>query len=325
MTEPEASPFSRKKSNHWIWIVPSVLLHVIVLAIWLLLPEPDPRKPGERELKIKPEQAKQLQKHVEEANLEVLRAQVAELQKIKQAMAGIRAQEMEQVSAFEQTMVKEAPRDIATLLSELAGIYESVHKHYQGIQETIDPFRAQTARVRKIAKEDTASGIRSLKQFRPLYDHFDGLYDKFEVAFYESGAKMNAVEVKLEWINDPSLGKRIEALKPAMEKTRELHGEAWRAIPYNWKRARSFSDLTENTGERIETLRTFRKKHKKQLDRTTYRPDGKMVREVQRIEQRLDHALPEPPDKALIDRAMKQQQEMVRRIEKLAESLEAAP
>lgn len=400
MTEPGASPFSEEKSNHWIWIIPSVLLHGVVLAVWLLLPEEEARKPGERELKIKPEQAEELREHVEEANLEELRKQVEELQNIKQAMARIREGEMERVAAFEQTMVQEAPQDIVGLLTELAAIYQSVQETYEGIEEVVDQFRKQIPPIRKAADADTIGGLRALKQLDPrLWSHFDGLYDTFEVAFYETGATMKAIEVKLEWVQDGVLEQRIESLKSPMEKTFEFHREAWSAIPYHWKRARSYEFLTENAEAHIETVQAFRKSEtegkaevaekrreleqriaeteaelarvdkalnadeaalkaidknkdrkawdtrrgairehqnaqralgnqlnqdRRELDRTQYKPDGRLAREVRRIEQRLEHALPAPPDRRVIDRAMKEQQSMIRKIETLVQSLEEA-
>lgn len=258
MSDLETSPFSKPKTRLWVWIVPSILVHVVVLAIWLLMPEPERREPGERKLNIKEEQAEELQKHVEEANLTELRREVSELQSIKAAMARIREREMNQVREFEETMEEEAPQDVAALLSELAGIYSSVYETYEGILDTVEGFEKKYPAVKAAAEEDSVAGIRALGQLKPLWDSLDGISDRFEVAFYETGATLKSIEVKLEWLQDETVVGRIEALKPPMEKVFEMHREAWSSLPFNWKRANSFYDLTENSEERIEAIETFR-------------------------------------------------------------------
>jgi DNA repair exonuclease SbcCD ATPase subunit len=381
--------------------VPSVLLHLVVLTVWILLPEEEPREPGDRKLTIKPEQAEELQEHLEEANLEKLRQQVEELRKIKETMAKLRDREMEKIGEFEVTMDEEAPKDVVSLLTELADIYRSVNETYQTFQPTIARFGELIPPIQKAAKEDTISGIREIHQLAPLWDDVGGLYDQFEVAFYETGATLKAIEVKLEWVTDQGIREKMSALQAPMEKTEGLHWEAWKSVPYfDGKRARSFRDIADNADRHIQTIRSFRKaeitgqaetaekrkeleqriamaeadlarvnqqineaeaalkeinknkdrekwnakrsevrnfqgtqrklseqlrRDKQQLSRTNYRPDGKMAQAVKRIEQRLNHALPDPPDQKVVNRAMDQQAEMIRVIERLIGSLEESP
>lgn len=252
------TPFSKQKSKPWGWIVPSVLLHIAILCIWLTLPGPEPREPGARQLTIKAEQAEKLQQHVADANLKALRAKISELQSIKAAMARIRDEKMARVIEFEQNMQEEAPQDVAVLLDELANVYQSVYTTYEAIQSAVNLYTKQLPPIREAADADTVAGIRALPQLEPFYSSFDGVSDRFEVAFYETGAILQAINVKLEWIPGGNLPERIEALKSDMETTLSMHRDAYGSIPYSWKREASFRELTENLEERIGEVQAFR-------------------------------------------------------------------
>jgi|GEM_PF-5088829 len=399
MSDIDASPFSRPKSKLWVWIIPSVLLHLIILVIWLLLPEPEPRQPGERKLTINKEQAEELQEHVEEANLKELRKKVLELQLIKAQMIRIREREMAAVIEFEQDMAQEAPKDVAMLLRELAENFELVRETHVGIESSLELLREWQPKILQAAENETIDGLRLLPNLEPYWISFDGIGDRLEVAFYETNANLNAIDVKLEWIEDASIAEKIEALKGPIEATRKMDREAWGAVPASWKRARSFTLLTEDLDGTIESIERFRlgeidgkaqvaKKRNEQetriaeieaelvrtnealqsdeaaleeidrgksreawsakredvrahdraqgqlqrelrdleksLSRTEYKQDQRLAREVKRIEDRLQHAVPEPPDQAILTNVMAQQQTMITRLEDLAESLEAA-
>lgn len=259
MNDPHPSPFSEPKTRHWVWVVPSVLLHLILLGIWLMLPEREPRQPGERKLTIPEEQAEELQERVEETNLKELREKVSELQAIKAAMAGIRDGKMADVAGFEQTMEREAPQDVAALLRELAGIYGQVHKDYAIIESNLALYREWRPKILNAADQDTVDGLRLLPNLEPYWDRFEGMADRFEVAFYETNAVIESIAAKLEWIDDPDVGERISALADPMEATKSLHREAWESVPSSWKLEQSFTFLTENPGETIATIERFRR------------------------------------------------------------------
>lgn len=242
-----------------MWIVPSVLLHLAVLIMWLLLPEPERRQPGERKLTIKEDQAEALQKHVEDAHLKALQSKISELQSIKAAMARIRDERMVNVIDFEQSMVNEAPQDIAELLGELAGVYQSVYDTYLDISAAVDFYAEQMPSVREAADTDTIAGIRALPRLESFYNRFDGVSDRFEVAFYETGSIVRAIDVKLEWIDESQLAERVEALATPIETTFSTHRDAFGSIPYSWKREASFRELTDNMEDRIAEVEAFRK------------------------------------------------------------------
>ncbi|HKK17401.1 MAG TPA: hypothetical protein VJ952_01860 [Opitutales bacterium] len=397
MRDFQTAPFSGPKRKSWVWIVPSVLLHIVVIAVWLLLPEPEPRQPGERKLTIKEEQAEELQEHVEKANLKKLREKVSELQSIKATMVRIRAQEMEAVSEFEQDRVEEAPQDIAALLLELAGIYESVQEDYARIGIALDLYAREAPAIRKAGEQDIVEGLRLLPKLNNYWSAFEGMGDRFEVAFFETGATVKEIEVKLEWVEDPAIASQVEALKEPMETAEGLHKEAWGSVPASWKRARSFSQLTEDVDATIATVERFRQSEKdgkaevaqtraalegqiagveakldeatksleaekaalgainskeaqqswraqrekvraleretgqlqqelqnlnRSLSRTEYKEDRRLANEVKQITNHFNHALPELPDRGQINRAVAQLQEMVRRLEAFAKTLE---
>lgn len=258
MSDLVPSPFAETKSKLWIWVALSILLHFVIVSIWLFLPEPEPRQPGERKLTIKEEQAEELQDRVEETNLKELRQKIVELQSIKATMARIREEEIARVAEFEQTMVVEAPQDIAALLMELSDIYVQIHEDYQKIESSLELYREWRPRILKAAEEDTIQGLRLLPKLQPYWDSFEGMGDRFEVAFYEIGAINKAIEVKLEWLDDPSIGESIAALEQPLEKTYSMHRKAWSEMPVSWKRERSFSFLIEDLKATIETIERFR-------------------------------------------------------------------
>lgn len=259
MNDPHPSPFSDPKTRHWVWVVPSILLHLILLGIWLMLPEREPRLPGDRKLTIPEEQAEELQELVEETNLKELREKVAELQAIKAAMAGIRDKEMADVAAFERTMEREAPQDVAALLRKLAGIYSQVNGDYKTIESNLDLYREWTPKILKAADQDTVAALRLLPNLELYWDSLEGMEDRFEVAFYETNAVIESIAAKLEWIADPSVGERISELVEPMEATQSLHREVWEAVPSSWKLEQSFRFLTEDLKETIATIERFRR------------------------------------------------------------------
>jgi hypothetical protein len=253
------SPLNEPKTRLWVWVVPSLLLHAVLLGIWLLLPEEEARQPGGRKLTIHEEQAEELQERVEETNLRELREKVARLQSIKAAMVGIRDGKMTGVAGFEQTMVREAPQDVAALLRKLAGIYDQVYKDYETVETGLDLYREWQPNILKAADQDTIEALRILPNLKPYWDRFEGMADRFEVAFYETNAVIASIDTKLEWIDDPSVGEKISALAGPMETTHELHREAWEAVPSSWKPEQAFRFLTEDTAATIATIERFRK------------------------------------------------------------------
>lgn len=259
MNAPGGSPFSGTRTRFRVWIALSLLLNLLVLAVWLLLPEPEPRKPGERKLTIRQEQAEELQERVEQANLEELREKVAELQSIKAAMAEIRGREMARLSAFEQTMTKEAPQDVAAMLMELAEIYESIAEDYERIAARLELYRKWYPQIMQASERDTVEGLRLLPNLEPYWAGFDGQADRFEVAFFETGARMEAIKVKLEWMTDQTIREAIASLELPMEKTFSLHREVWGAVPSSWKVERSFRSLTEDLDATIGMVQRFRR------------------------------------------------------------------
>lgn len=259
MNDPHPSPFSEPKTRHWVWVVPSILLHLILLGIWLLLPEREPRQPGERKLTIPEEQAEKLQELVEETNLKELREKVSTLQSIKAAMAGIRDGKMAGVEEFERTMEREAPQDVAALLRKLSGIYDQVNEDYETVESSLDLYREWRPKILKAADQDTVDALRLLPNLKPYWDRFEGMADRFEVAFYETNAVIESIGAKLEWIDDPAVGERISALADPMEVTRSSHREAWEAVPSSWKLEQSFRFLTENPDETMATVERFRR------------------------------------------------------------------
>ena len=259
MNDSSPSPFSEPKSRPWVWVVPSILLHLTLLGIWLLLPDEEPRQPGGRKLTIHEEQAEELQERVEETNLRELREKVAKLQSIKATMVGFRDEKMAGVAVFENTMVREAPKDVAVLLRKLAGMYDQVHKDYESIESGLELYREWQPKILEAADQDTIGALRILPNLKPYWDRFEGMADRFEVAFFETNAVIASVGAKLEWIDDPTVIEQISALAEPMETTHSLHRDAWEAVPSSWKLDQAFHFLTDDLAATVATIEQFRK------------------------------------------------------------------
>ncbi len=85
--------FDQKPGSRLVWIIPSILFHIVIIALWLLMPEKE-RVVEKRKVVINQQQAEQLQEFVKDANLVELQMEVTRLQDIKKQMDEIRLQEM---------------------------------------------------------------------------------------------------------------------------------------------------------------------------------------------------------------------------------------
>lgn len=228
MSEPEDdfSPFDEEKNNRLVWIVPSVLLHVIILIIWMTLPEEHPRKPSQRKLIINSAQAEQLQQHVEDVNLTRLHAKVSELQAIKQAMAKIRDNKMDHLRSFEEEMVATAPTDATGLFQQFMNAQMLIILNYESLLLTVSASDTLTQPTKAlIEKEALAAAMPALLDLDQLQaDAQKSLViidDQFAVSF----ALVNTGETQVDWILAENISRELSDLKSAMEKA--LAAKKW--------------------------------------------------------------------------------------------------
>ncbi len=255
------SPFAEKTGNRWVWIVPSVLLHVVVLIVWLLMPEEPPRERPERELTIHSDQAEQLQQHVEDANLRILRAQVAELQTIKQAMAEIRDRRMSDLRKFEENMVVEAPVEATQLFTRLMDSQTQVLKAYQQVLKSTQASLKIAAKVEPLLKEEQIAA--ALSELRDLQKHWEDARAQADVITRETAqtfALVNTGEINLSWLRDDSVQGELTALKQSMETAQSRSHQVVATVSksFSGRPSEYLDDLVNRHDEFITLLETFK-------------------------------------------------------------------
>jgi hypothetical protein len=254
----EESPFAGRKTNRWVWIAPSVLLHVVILIVWLLLPEEPPRKPSQRKLTINRVQAEQLQQHVEDANLVLLQRQVIELQAIKQAMANIRESKMQNLMTFEEKMAVDAPRDAKDLFSrfiesqtKIMGAYDQLLKDanasQRAFQEIEEPLKQKNLEAATFGLGEIRSNQTSAR-------------GQLAIITYESdllSGLVNSAEIHLEWFGNSEIDSKktelVQAMQSARESTQSVGDQLNRF--YGGAPGEQLDFLVEDLGKHQETLK----------------------------------------------------------------------
>lgn len=320
MTDSGLSPFTERKSNPWVWIVPSVILHVVILIVWLSMPEPPPRLPGERKLTLQEEQAEQLQQHVEDANLRELRAEVAQMQAIKERMAQIRAEKMQELRSFEEAMLQEAPKDIAGLISELLGVQESVRELTVKTVTTLENIRRASTPVETLLEKDPVAGIRALKDLVPVRNEIAGVRDELEEKVNTSRAIAGSIRAKTEWISDADLLNRIDRLLDGVESMNEGMNELNREIgsSVGGRPRRFLNELAEAEESSINTLQAY-----EEMVTKGDRPDNRLKRDYDRLQWKLKEAFRRPANPEVLAEFLNRQETFVRQATELRTDLEA--
>jgi hypothetical protein len=320
MTDSDPSPFTERKSNPWLWIVPSVILHVVILVVWLSMPEPPPRMPGERKLTIQEEQAEQLQQHVEDANLRELRAEVAQMQAIKERMARIRAEKMQELRTFEETMLQEAPNDIAGLISELLEVQESVRELIVSTMASLEKIREASEPVESLLDKDPVAGIRALKDLVPVRNEIAGVRDVLEENLNTAKAIAGSIRTKTEWISDTDLLNRIDRLLDGVESMNEGMNELNQEIgsSVGGRPRRFLNELAEAEESSINTLQAYEEMVNKGDQR-----DNRLKRDYGRLQWRLKEAFRRPANPEVFAEFLNRQETFVRQATELQSELEA--
>tara|TARA_R100000027_G_scaffold67263_1_gene65290 strand:- start:15301 stop:16536 length:1236 start_codon:yes stop_codon:yes gene_type:complete len=303
------SPFNEKKSSRLVWIIPSVALHVIVLIIWFTLPEDPPRKPTDRKLKINSEQAEQLQRHVEDANLVVLRSQVSELQAIKEAMGRIRDRKMAQLRSFEEEMVEDAPRDAVQLFSRLLESQSKIIAAYQQMLLSAQASIEIEPSVRSLLEDhEVESALPLLVEVRDLRDDVDRQMNIVRNETSRIFALINTTEVTISWVQDPSIEKQWSDLNSAMDSAQVANNRVRSSLSQSFS-SRSSKYLDDSINKNASYSKTLK-------DFETANVEGERAVQAKRSElnDRIESST------AAIKSVAEQQAELRRRIDALPEN-----
>ncbi|MDQ8209252.1 hypothetical protein QEH52_17125 [Coraliomargarita sp. SDUM461003] len=254
------SPFADPPNNRLVWIVPSVLLHLVVLVVWLLLPDEAPRERPDRELTINSRQAQQLQQHVEDANLKVLRAQVEELQTIKLAMSEIRDRKMAQLREFEKRMVVNAPRESFELFTRLLSSQSDALAAHKKLLELRSSSEQLTETLQPSLKIETAKElIPQLQELQQIWA--DGL-EQTRILTRETAqalAMMNTAENQLAWLRDESVADEFAQLRKLMESAQYRNQQVVYTVKkgFSGNPSKHLNDLLQRHDQFLEWLQTY--------------------------------------------------------------------
>lgn len=307
------------KRKAWVWVVPSVLFHVVLLTVWMRMPEPPPRAPGTREVTIQPEQAEQLQRHVEDANLRLLQAKVAELQAIRAAMGGIRERRMAALREFEGEMVREAPRDILELLAGLVETQQSVRSIQEDLLEAVLKLNERTPAVEAVLKEDPAAGLLILDEIHAMRQRFGPVIETLEDEFTQTAATLQTMGLRMEWIREEGVMADFEALGVAVGRLELALEQVNREIgsSVGGRNLRALNELVENRDAYVETLRQIASRD----------GDASVDRNLQRKEReihgRLSRAFERNADPQIFRQFLDQQTAFFEQAERFRDALEA--
>jgi len=226
--DDEEALFDEKPGSRLVWIVPSVILHLLVFMIWFLMPEKEHKEVKSRDMLIKSEQAEQLKQFVEDSNLLELRAEVRRLQDIKQAMASIRAEDMDVLKEFESTMRSSLDSEA---LQVLAGLQEC-HQAFaagqtvvmQGVTEIAAIFDAMQPLVEK---KDIAAMVpyveRIIQARRMLYAHLENMNE----FFLQLPARQDGADSVFSWMKDAGTLQLWEKFVDLQERMFTLQGKCY--------------------------------------------------------------------------------------------------
>ena len=309
MSESSPSPFEEPKTNRWVWIIPSVLLHVVILGLWFIMPEPPPRMLGERELSIDPEQAEQLQEHVEESNLEILQANVEELQAIKERMEKIRAQRMAKLQTFEGEMTEEAPQDMAEIVVEIADVQQKIIELHLQMEADIRAMEQEMPKVRAAMERSEAEGIRAVATLASTQAPFNPLPDQFEELYLQITAGMLTLEQRLEWVSSKEVQERFTAYQEVLKQSEKAHSKALSSMNHSYRRGgRIVGTVSEDPEAVIEKLETF--------DRTVAEGTAKAESNRAALQKKIDDA---EAEKAEVDAKLTEAREALKGIDRKKE------
>lgn len=195
-----------EKSSRLVWIVPSVLLHVVVVAIWVFSPENEPRSREERKLVIKSDQAQQLKQHVEDANLLELRTELSELQQIKAAMVGIRKQKLDELLAFEEELHAQLPDDIRQAVQAITKAQTGVVAKLKKAQAAVEQYEKDIATIQPMAVVEKLASLQ--EQAGQVKAKRRAMYDALEEGHLELervGQLVVRAQTVLEWVQDETV------------------------------------------------------------------------------------------------------------------------
>lgn len=284
MTETPLSPklddldkmeslFDEKPTSRLVWIIPSVLLHVLVIVAWLSMPEEEPRVLKDRELVIKSDQAEQLKEFVEDANLQELRMEVSRLQEIKAAMKDIRAEQMTSLKDFEKEMRGSVKGDAREALGQIIGLQETtVNEQKTAIQE-MDKLEQLFRTVKPmIDKQDFAQLAPFAKQILDTRQSVKNHQNQAVNKLRELQAQMDNADSTLSWLKDPEIVKKWGEFNTLQERSMELQSESsdkQGQIKYNQERfLQRIAEKGKDYPNTVKNLADQEKKAQEDYDRS---------------------------------------------------------
>lgn len=222
-----------EKSSKLVWIVPSILLHIVVITLWVMFPgKREEPKPGERKLTIRSEQAQQLKEFVEDANIRELRTELAELQGIKAAMEGIRQQKLAELKKFEVGLRSEIPDELNASIEGTLKSAALVREKDASIKKRLEELASlEKSYVPLFESGRCAEAAPTLKKAAEAWRQIQESRDEAALETERLGQIVAQLETLMQWVARPETQAAwlafSEQCKAAIERQGKSAGEVW--------------------------------------------------------------------------------------------------
>lgn len=198
--------FDTPRTGRFLWVIPSVLLHLLVLAAWLQLSGDTERRTDSRKMVLRSDQAEELKQFVEDANLKELHSEVRRLQEIKRSMAGLRAEQMSSLEAFAAAVRDTVDADAGQTTREILALQDACiaaqEKMVRGMEEVTRLFEAMQP---DIESRDLTRLLPAAQQLQAARQALRKSQDDLDRQFLQLQARADTMDVMLSWMNDPTV------------------------------------------------------------------------------------------------------------------------
>ncbi|MFC7337563.1 hypothetical protein ACFQY0_10275 [Haloferula chungangensis] len=201
-----------KPGGRLLWIVPSLVLHVAVIGVWVAMPADEARRPREK-LHVESAQLEQLQEHIEDAKLRELHREVRRLQEIKRSMANIRSKELISLKEFEEDMRSRLNRDGRQALDELLRAQVGLSDAQQQFMEGLLKIEGLVQKVQALLDQHAFG--EAIPLARQVLDQHDDLQTKLKALDQQLllvQAKFDPADAVFGWITGNEIARRWDDL-----------------------------------------------------------------------------------------------------------------
>ncbi len=307
--------YDAPQSPRSIWLIISVILHVLLLAWIASIPARDyiERKLREREIVLSEEEAQRLQESIEQANVKELQQKVDDLQMIQQDVTQRRDQRFEQLDQFQQQMQK----DLAERLQEaMDKVLESQEKIADLETQSMKEVEKVEKAVQQVARNaDRKTVEKMVEQSKPIPEQVDKAREPQQDAIKENEkttALMENADRLMDFVEDESLQEEWEEARQMQTEARQVLQTARNNLS---DRANQVERATNDYEKNQERWDNFEKMMSQNPPEKLNNSQKRTQRDVDTAKKRLTD---EPTHKAEIEQAVVAQREAMKKLQSVA-------